>query len=154
LPNPTVNVVTWPVGSIPFRGHDRAGVALGTNLEQSKKQVGAMQSRGHDESGSARAARASFTAAYDYYRDEEMNANNFFSNATLTPRAPYRYRMTGWSLGGPLFSQELIGSPTERKLSKPVQQAVGHHGFHRQLASRRDEPVAQSNSPARQHHAK
>src|SRR5215831_8192661 len=67
-------------------------------------------------------------SAYDYYRHEDLNANNFFSNATLTPLAPYRYRMTGWSLGGPMpvlipgkkdtlrnkvfffFSQELIGS--------------------------------------------
>jgi hypothetical protein len=65
-------------------------------------------------------------SAYDYYRNEELNANNFFNNATLTPRAPYRYRMTGWSLGGPVlvpfkknlfhdklfffFSEELVGS--------------------------------------------
>src|SRR5215472_2697648 len=65
-------------------------------------------------------------SAYDYYRHEDLNANSFFNNATLTPIAPYRYRMTGWSLGGPLmvpgkkdflrdkvfffFSQELIGS--------------------------------------------
>lgn len=65
-------------------------------------------------------------SAYDYYRDEELNANNFFNNATLTGRPPYRYRMTGWSLGGPVlvpfkkdllhnklfffFSEELVGS--------------------------------------------
>ncbi|HKE29044.1 MAG TPA: carboxypeptidase regulatory-like domain-containing protein [Bryobacteraceae bacterium] len=65
-------------------------------------------------------------SAYDYYRHEDLNANNFFNNATLTPIAPYRYRMTGWSLGGPVivpkkrdlvkdklfffFSQELVGS--------------------------------------------
>ena len=65
-------------------------------------------------------------SAYDYYRHEDLNANNFFNNATGTPIAPYRYRMTGWSLGGPMpspvkrdllknrlfffFSQELVGS--------------------------------------------
>lgn len=65
-------------------------------------------------------------SAYDYYRHESLNANRFFNNATLTPIAPYRYRMTGWSLGGPVeiprhryllgdklfffFSEELIGS--------------------------------------------
>lgn len=65
-------------------------------------------------------------SAYDYYRDEELNANNFFNNATNTARPIYRYRMTGWSLGGPVivpykknllhdklfffFSQELVGS--------------------------------------------
>ena len=73
-------------------------------------------------------------SAYDYYRNEELNANNFFNNATNTPRAVYRYRMTGWSLGGPMiipktnnrfrdklfffFSQELVGSkvPSATKL--------------------------------------
>jgi hypothetical protein len=65
-------------------------------------------------------------SAYDYYRNEELNANNFFNNATNTPRPPYRYRMTGYSIGGPVlipwnkralkdklfffFSQELVGS--------------------------------------------
>ena len=73
-------------------------------------------------------------SAYDYYRHEELNANNFFNNATNTPRAIYRYRMTGWSLGGPVlvpfkknllhdklfffFSEELVGSqvPNATKL--------------------------------------
>ena len=70
--------------------------------------------------------RAFHGSAYDYYRHEDLNANNFFNNATLTPNAPYRYRMTGWTLGGPVmipkhkdllrdkvfffFSQELVGS--------------------------------------------
>jgi hypothetical protein len=65
-------------------------------------------------------------SAYDYRRNEELNANNFFNNSTNTPRPPYRYRMTGYSLGGPVlvpwnrnalkdklfffFSQELVGS--------------------------------------------
>lgn len=65
-------------------------------------------------------------SAYDYYRDEELDANNFFNNKTDSPRQPYRYRMTGYSLGGPVlipkhasltrnklfffFSQELLGS--------------------------------------------
>src|SRR5579871_4702263 len=51
-------------------------------------------------------------SAYDYYRHEDLNANNFFSNATLTPIAPYRYRMTGWSLGGPVLV------PTKKNLFK------------------------------------
>jgi hypothetical protein len=73
-------------------------------------------------------------SAYDYYRDEELNANNFFNNSTNTPRPVYRYRMTGWSLGGPViapktknlfhdklfffFSEELVGSqvPNATKL--------------------------------------
>ena len=73
-------------------------------------------------------------SAYDYYRNEELNANNFFNNSTNTPRPVYRYRMTGWSLGGPVivpktknlfhdklfffFSEELVGSqvPNATKL--------------------------------------
>ena len=73
-------------------------------------------------------------SAYDYYRDEELNANNFFNNATNTRRPIYRYRMSGWSLGGPMiipktknrfhdklfffFSEELVGSivPNATKL--------------------------------------
>ena len=73
-------------------------------------------------------------SAYDYYRNEELNANNFFNNSTNTPRPVYRYRMSGWSLGGPMivpkaknlfhdklfffFSQELVGSkvPNATKL--------------------------------------
>jgi hypothetical protein len=66
-------------------------------------------------------------SAYDYYRHESLNANNFFNNRTGTARAPYRYRITGYSIGGPVllpkvnfnrnkdklfffFSQELVGS--------------------------------------------
>lgn len=65
-------------------------------------------------------------SAYDYYRNEELNANNFFNNAGGIARPVYRYRMTGWSLGGPVlvpkkknlfhdklfffFSEELVGS--------------------------------------------
>lgn len=66
-------------------------------------------------------------SAYDFYRHESLNANSFFNNRTGTPKAPYRYRITGYSIGGPIivpkaafnknkdklfffFSQELVGS--------------------------------------------
>jgi Carboxypeptidase regulatory-like domain len=42
-------------------------------------------------------------SGYDYYRDEELNANDFFSNKTGTPRAIYRYRVTGYAIGGPVY---------------------------------------------------
>jgi len=41
--------------------------------------------------------------AYDFYRHESLNANNFFNNRTNTPKSPYRYRITGYSLGGPVY---------------------------------------------------
>ena len=66
-------------------------------------------------------------SAYEYYRHESLNANSFFNNRTGTAKAPYRYRITGYSIGGPVllpktnfnkdrnkafffFSQELVGS--------------------------------------------
>jgi hypothetical protein len=65
-------------------------------------------------------------SVYDYYRHESLNANNFFNNRSGTPKSLYRYRITGYSLGGPVYipgkfnqdrdklfffwSQEYIGS--------------------------------------------
>jgi len=42
-------------------------------------------------------------SAYNYYRHESLNANNFFNNRTGTAKAPYRYRISGYSLGGPIY---------------------------------------------------
>ena len=41
--------------------------------------------------------------AYDFYRHESLNANSFFNNRTNTKKVPYRYRITGYSLGGPIL---------------------------------------------------
>lgn len=65
-------------------------------------------------------------SAYDYYRHESLNANSYMNNRTGTQKQPYRYRMTGYSIGGPVlipkhekltknklfffFSQEFVGS--------------------------------------------
>ena len=42
-------------------------------------------------------------SAYNHYRHESLNANDFFNNRTGTPKAPDRYRITGYSLGGPVL---------------------------------------------------
>jgi outer membrane receptor protein involved in Fe transport len=42
-------------------------------------------------------------AAYDYYRNETLNANSWGNNRTGTLKAPYRYRITGYNLGGPVY---------------------------------------------------
>jgi hypothetical protein len=42
-------------------------------------------------------------SGYDFYRNETLNANDFFNNRTGTARLPYRYRITGYSLGGPIY---------------------------------------------------
>jgi hypothetical protein len=52
-----------------------------------------MKSGGRDFHGSA----------YWYYRHESMNANNFFSNRSNTPRPIYRFNNAGYSVGGPIY---------------------------------------------------
>ena len=42
-------------------------------------------------------------SAYDTYRHESLNANSFWNNRTKIAKAPYRYRITGYSIGGPVF---------------------------------------------------
>ncbi len=42
-------------------------------------------------------------SAYDYYRQESLNANNFFNNRLGKARDLYRYRTTGYSIGGPIY---------------------------------------------------
>jgi hypothetical protein len=49
--------------------------------------------------------------AYDFYRHEGLNANSFFNNRAgsnpdgtpKVPKNPYRYRISGFSIGGPLY---------------------------------------------------
>jgi hypothetical protein len=40
---------------------------------------------------------------YDYYRDESLNANEFFNNLTNVTRPRYRYQNPGGTIGGPLI---------------------------------------------------
>ena len=42
-------------------------------------------------------------SAWNTYRHEQLNANSFFNNARGTPKGPYRYRITGYSAGGPVY---------------------------------------------------
>ena len=42
-------------------------------------------------------------SAWNTYRHEQLNANSFFNNARGTPKSPYRYRITGYSVGGPVY---------------------------------------------------
>jgi len=94
-------------------------------------------------------------SAYNYYRHESLNANNFFNNRTGTAKPPYRYRITGYSIGGPIlipktgfnrnrdkafffFSQEFVGSkvsatsfvnmPTERERQGDFSQSYDVNG--------------------------
>ena len=42
-------------------------------------------------------------SGWDAYRHEQFNANSFFNNRTGTPKNPYRYRIFGYSIGGPVY---------------------------------------------------
>jgi hypothetical protein len=42
-------------------------------------------------------------SVYNFYRHESLNANDFFNNRSGTPKQPYRYRISGYSIGGPIF---------------------------------------------------
>ena len=40
---------------------------------------------------------------YEYFRNDAMDANNFFANKYGTPVPELRYNIYGWNLGGPVF---------------------------------------------------
>jgi len=42
-------------------------------------------------------------SGYNFYRHESLNATNFFLNRSGTRKLPYRYRISGYSIGGPVF---------------------------------------------------
>jgi hypothetical protein len=53
-------------------------------------------------------------SAFEFYRDEKLNANNFLANSQTNPqfgrnaegkgnRAPFNYNNFGWTLGGPIY---------------------------------------------------
>ena len=53
-------------------------------------------------------------SGYDFYRHESLNANSFFSNRTATPKLPYRYRITGFSIGGPAYIPRKFNADKEK----------------------------------------
>jgi len=44
---------------------------------------------------------------YEFFRNDALNANNFFLNAAGVPRPPYKRNQFGGTLGGPLVKQRL-----------------------------------------------
>ena len=53
-------------------------------------------------------------SAYSYYRHESLNANSFFNNRSKTAKNPYRYRISGYSLGGPIFLPNVFNKNREK----------------------------------------
>ncbi|MBZ5625775.1 MAG: carboxypeptidase regulatory-like domain-containing protein, partial [Acidobacteriia bacterium] len=52
--------------------------------------------------------------AYDYYRHESLNANSWGNNKTNTAKSPYRYRITGYSIGGPVYIPKLFNKGRDK----------------------------------------
>ena len=48
------------------------------------------------------------------YRHEEFNANNFFRNRSGLPKPPYRYRIGGYSIGGPVYIPKKFNTSKSR----------------------------------------
>src|SRR6202044_1482522 len=44
-------------------------------------------------------------AAYGYFRNEDLDANNYFNNVLGKPRSEDRYNLFGGKLGGPLSNK-------------------------------------------------
>jgi hypothetical protein len=44
---------------------------------------------------------------YEFFRNDKLNANDFFANRSGTPRAPFRFNQFGGTLGGPVLIPRL-----------------------------------------------
>ncbi|MBL8228689.1 MAG: TonB-dependent receptor [Bryobacterales bacterium] len=64
-------------------------------------------------------------SAYHFYRHETLNANNFFNNRSATQRQPYRYRISGYSLGGPIYVPGKFNTSKNRLFFFASQEFVG-----------------------------
>ncbi len=64
-------------------------------------------------------------SAYYFYRHESMNANSFFNNRTATKKAPYRYRINGYSIGGPVFIPKTFNTTRDKLFFFWSQEYVG-----------------------------
>jgi hypothetical protein len=53
-------------------------------------------------------------SAYNFYRHESLNANSFYNNRTGTQKAPYRYRISGYSIGGPIYIPQKFNTNKEK----------------------------------------
>mgnify|MGYP000920410288 CR=1 FL=1 len=62
---------------------------------------------------------------YYNYRNEWMNANSFFRNRQGTPKPPYRYRIDGFTVGGPVTIPKLFNKNREKLFFFFSQEYVG-----------------------------
>jgi hypothetical protein len=64
-------------------------------------------------------------SAYHFYRHEGLNASSFFNNRTNTQKQPYRYRISGYSLGGPVYVPGKFNSGRTKLFFFASQEYVG-----------------------------
>lgn len=64
-------------------------------------------------------------SAYDTYRHESLNANSFFNNRTGTKKVPYRYRITGYTVGGPITIPKVFNTSRDKLFFFWSQEYVG-----------------------------
>ncbi len=83
--------------TITSNGASDIGVGSGGNINM------AIKSGTHDFHGEV----------YEYFRNDAMDANNFFANKYSTPVPELRYNIYGWNIGGPVFIPKVYN--TERK---------------------------------------
>jgi hypothetical protein len=62
---------------------------------------------------------------YTFYRHESLNANSFFNNRTGTAKSPYRYRISGYTIGGPVYLPKKFNTQRDKLFFFWSQEYVG-----------------------------
>ena len=65
-------------------------------------------------------------SGYEYYRHEDLNANNFFNNRSATAKAPYRYGIRGYSIGGPAYIPRKVNTAKDKLFFFVSQEFTGN----------------------------
>ncbi|NWF83619.1 MAG: TonB-dependent receptor [Bryobacteraceae bacterium] len=62
---------------------------------------------------------------YWFYRHESLNANSFFNNRNGVPKNPYRYRINGYTIGGPIYIPKVFNKEKDKLFFFWSQEYVG-----------------------------
>jgi outer membrane receptor protein involved in Fe transport len=62
---------------------------------------------------------------YWFYRHESLNANSFFNNRNNVKKNPYRYRINGFSIGGPVYIPKTFNTNKDKLFFFFSQEYVG-----------------------------
>ena len=67
------------------------------------------------------------SAIWEFVRNEKFDANNFFSNASGTPRQPFKQNQFGFTLGGPVVVPEAVQRPQQDVLLRRLRRLAPRH---------------------------